>query len=226
MVLTQRQLEHLHRAGDGALVLPFGARLSPLAQDWVRHQKVSITYDAIPAEQVRKAVAAVTSLPKVTAAAAGKPFFWWSDGPDGVAKAALGNASREVALKPLAILADSSRCVAAVKQLALEIHANHAAGGVLVVKHAGEACVLANQCPLLRAAVATSLSCVDEAIARAAANVLILQHGQVPLGTLAPLITRFVKTQRQPDAALDRDLAELRAIGAAAASAKGGCKCG
>src|SRR4051794_26167671 len=46
MFLTARQLEDLHRANgsNGHLVLPYRARLTPLAADWVRSRKIALGY--------------------------------------------------------------------------------------------------------------------------------------------------------------------------------------
>ena len=42
MIYTARQLEDLHKGnGNGQLVLPYGARLTPLAVDWARARKVA-----------------------------------------------------------------------------------------------------------------------------------------------------------------------------------------
>ena len=44
MIFTQRQLDQLLKL-QGKIVLPYRARLSPAARDWVRHNKVAIGYD-------------------------------------------------------------------------------------------------------------------------------------------------------------------------------------
>ena len=43
MIFTARQLEDLHKS-NGHVVLPYGARLTPLAADWARAKKVQIGY--------------------------------------------------------------------------------------------------------------------------------------------------------------------------------------
>jgi hypothetical protein len=47
---TARQLEQMHRE-TGAIVLPYRARLTPLAADWVRGKKIVVGYgdDALKA---------------------------------------------------------------------------------------------------------------------------------------------------------------------------------
>jgi hypothetical protein len=50
MFFTARQLETLHResGANGQLVLPYRARLTPAAQDWLRSKKVTLGYSDDP----------------------------------------------------------------------------------------------------------------------------------------------------------------------------------
>ena len=43
MIFTARQLEDLHKS-NGHVVLPYGARLTPLAVDWARGKKIAVGY--------------------------------------------------------------------------------------------------------------------------------------------------------------------------------------
>src|SRR4051812_49758726 len=49
MIVTARQLEDLHRqnGANGTITLPYRARLSPLAQDWVRAKKITLGYSDV-----------------------------------------------------------------------------------------------------------------------------------------------------------------------------------
>src|SRR5688572_30957918 len=49
MIVTARQLEDMHRAngGNGHVVLPYRARLTPLAQDWVKSKRVALGYSDV-----------------------------------------------------------------------------------------------------------------------------------------------------------------------------------
>ena len=46
MFVTVRQIEDLYKSNgsNGHVVLPYRARLTPLAQDWVRSKKVAVGY--------------------------------------------------------------------------------------------------------------------------------------------------------------------------------------
>src|SRR5437773_12529759 len=118
MIFTARQLEDLHKTGgaNGHVVLPYRARLTPLAADWVRAKKISIGYsdgefqksDAPQIVQPRAAghTAVVAAPPVVAANSPVSPgiappggILWWCDGPCGPAKAALVAMERESSLR-------------------------------------------------------------------------------------------------------------------------------
>src|SRR5437868_1643043 len=46
MIVTARQLEDLHKSngGNGHVTLPYRARLSPLASDWIRARHIVVEY--------------------------------------------------------------------------------------------------------------------------------------------------------------------------------------
>ena len=49
MIITARQLEDLHKShgGNGRVTLPYRARLTPLAADYVRARKLVLGYSEI-----------------------------------------------------------------------------------------------------------------------------------------------------------------------------------
>src|SRR3954452_11170094 len=114
MILTARQLEDLHRANgsNGRLVLPYRARLTPLAADWVKARKVVLGYSddgaARPSNGKPAAPGAATPL---TASQTGNAdparesspgaVLWWCDGPCGPAKAAVVAQAKESPLRPI-----------------------------------------------------------------------------------------------------------------------------
>src|SRR4051794_8643298 len=99
MIVTARQLEDLHRANgsNGHLVLPYRARLTPLAADWVKARKVVLGYSddgaAKPSNGKHAAPAGATPLAASPTGNAGTAqevplgaVLWWCDGPCGPAK--------------------------------------------------------------------------------------------------------------------------------------------
>src|SRR4051794_31057778 len=114
MIFTARQLEELHRASgaNGQLVLPYRARLSPLAMDWVKDKKLTLGYSddgggkpVVAAPQA----ATPTGKPKPTLSPpppVSGPILYWADGPCGPAKAAVVGMEREAPLRSMLLPAD------------------------------------------------------------------------------------------------------------------------
>src|SRR5258708_31444320 len=89
MIFTARQLEDLHKS-NGHVVLPYGARLTPLAVDWVRGKKIAVGYgpdELVKSSNGAKAIG-VGDGAKPQATAGGN--LWWCDGPCGAARARVG----------------------------------------------------------------------------------------------------------------------------------------
>jgi hypothetical protein len=200
MFYTARQLESLLKE-NGSIVLPYRARLTPLAKDWVRRQRVQIGYADVELKNGSKVAKPVEQHPL---------YLWWCDGPCGSAKAALMNAGREARLEAMAILEDSSRVLSAIRHLASEVKAGSVAGGVLIMKRSAVASVYANRCSSLRAIVGTSLPTVEAGINELAANVLILEADQLTLNEMKHLILRFAKAPRELKESVGRELGELK----------------
>ena len=238
MILTARQLEDLHKTqgGNGQLVLPYRARLTPLASDWVRSKKVTVGYSD---DGFKKPAAGVTSgaekascggacgcggtcsttTPPLAASHAGSPaaaddpapaaVLWWCDGPCGPAKAALIAQAKESPLRPMDFPAEARQVVAVVKTLAKEIKAGRASAGVLVVQSAAAALVFANRCPSLRAVVGTCQEAVEQGIQLVAANVLVIEHPHRTLHQVKSMVARFARAKRELTDDVKRQLQEL-----------------
>src|SRR5438034_9693762 len=126
MIYTARQLEELHKT-NGHVRLPVGARMTPMAVDWVRSKKLSIAYADEP--QSATSQAAAMSSPATT-----DRWLWWCDGPCGAAKAAVSAQAKETNLQAMTINSEPKYAAAAVKQLAKEMREGQAIGGVLLVQ--------------------------------------------------------------------------------------------
>src|SRR5258705_6571180 len=149
MIYTARQLEDLWKANgsNGQVVLPYRARLSPMASDWIKSKKINVGYsdDASPPK------AQATSKEKPTPVTTSGAFLWWCDGPCGTAKAALSAQARESSLAPIDILSEPTRLVPVIRKIAAEIKSDRAPGALLMTQSAASALVFANRCPSLRA---------------------------------------------------------------------------
>lgn len=216
MIYTARQLEDLWKASgaNGQLVLPYRARLSPLAADWVKAKKITLGYsdeqakaNPTPAEAAAMARAAAAAGPAGSTEVG--TFLWWCDGPCGTVKAAITGVAREASLAEVAMPADPGQLTAAIRHVAKEVKAGRAAGAILAVRSAAAAVVYANRCPSLRAVVGTCLHAVEEGIRLVAANVLVVEHPHVTLSQARNLLLRFVKARRAVSEDLGKALGEM-----------------
>ena len=218
MIVTARQLEDLHRrsGANGHITLPYRARLSPLANDWVRARKIAIGYSNVQSPENEAEPAAVkVGKPPVTepAAPTAGAFLWWCDGPCGPAKAALTAHEKASNLRPLDKPADAKHLVSVVKSIAAEISAARIAGAILMVQNGALATVFANRCPSLRAVLGTCLEAVDQGVQQVAANVLIVEYPYKTLQQMRNLLSRFTRGKRELPEEVRRQLQELASCG-------------
>lgn len=222
MFVTVRQLEDYYRRGgsNAHVTLPYRARLTPLAQDWIRAKRVVLGYSDGDAQ----GTAAPTVPPAGAAASAAQPSsfpgsrtngttLWWCDGPCGPAKAALVAYERESSLKALDVPQDARRVASVVKSIAGEVKAGRAGGAVLMVQTGAAAVVFANRCPSLRAVLGTCLEAVEQGIQQVGANVLVIEYPHRTLQQMKNMLGRFVKGRRELSEEVRRQLQELATCG-------------
>jgi ribose 5-phosphate isomerase RpiB len=210
MIYTARQIEDLWKANgaNGQVILPYRARLSPLASDFIKSKKITLGFsDGQPAGPCPSAP------PSHSPAASTQPFLYWCEGPCGTAKAALMAVARESSLAESPVASDSGKLIAAIKQIAGQVKGSAAAGGILVVAAGAEALVYANRCPSLRAIVGTCLETVEQGIQNVAANVLVIEHPHKTLQQIRNMIGRFVRAKRNLSDEVKASLKELSSCG-------------
>jgi ribose 5-phosphate isomerase RpiB len=211
MILTARQLEDLHRTnGNGQLVLPYGARLTPLASDWIRARKIKLGYGPDELAKTRPIPPANPANPPSANPGA---FLWWCDGPCGAAKAAIGALAKESNIAAIDEPAEANQLVPVLKRLAAEVKLNNAAGGLLMLQSGAAAIVLANRCPSLRAMPGTTFESLESGMAAVAANVLVIEYPRKSLSEIRNLLSRFVRAKREPSEDVKRQLRELTSCG-------------
>jgi hypothetical protein len=217
MIITARQLEDLHKrhGGNGRLTLPYRARLTPLAADFVRAKKIVLGYSEI--SNLKSGIDPISNLkseivpPAISQVSSG--FLWWCDGPCGPAKAAVVAEEKQSNLRALDRPADSKQIVGAIKALGANVKTGQAAGGVLLVQTAALAVVYANRCPSLRAILGTCLESVEQGVQEIAANVLIIEYPYKTLQQIRNMLTRFLRAQRSLSEEAGRQLQELSTCG-------------
>ena len=223
MIVTARQLEDLHRqnGSNGHVVLPYRARLTPLAQDWIKAKRVALGYSELATPASGNGGVSVVSTAETKpdgccskcAHAGGQcgsgTYLWWCDGPNGPAKAALMAYEKETGLKAIEAPAGASQIGPVVKQLAAEVKANRAAGGVLMAQNGAAAMVYANRCPSLRAVLGTCQEAVEQGVQLVAANVLVIEYPHRTLQQMKNMLGRFTKAKRALGEDVKRQLQEL-----------------
>lgn len=216
MIFTARQLEDLHRqnSGNGHITLPYRARLTPLASDWIRAKKVVVGYSEVAtpatgngAERIAKPQAAES------ASFAPGAILWWCDGPCGPAKAALAAHEKESNLRSLDKPADATQLVPAIKRIASDVKSGCATGAVLLVQNGARATVFANRCPSLRAVLGTCMEAVEQGVQQVAANVLIIEYPYKTLQQIRNLLARFTRARHAVSEEVQRQLQELASCG-------------
>ena len=216
MFVTVRQLEDLYRGNgsNGRVVLPYRARLTPLAQDWVRAKRVVLGYSDGEArtndgpQSPAPGAAASAAQPSSSGAT-----LWWCDGPCGPAKAALVAYEKESSLKALDVPQDARRVAAVVKSVATQVKAGQAQAAVLMVQSGASAVVFANRCPSLRAVLGTCLESVEQGIQQVAANVLVVEYPHRTLQQMKNMLGRFVRAKRELPEDVRRQIEELASCG-------------
>jgi len=199
MIYTARQLEDIHRAA-GQIVLPYRARLTPLAKDWLKARQIAVGYS--------EANAANLAEPKQSKLAA-MPMLWWCDGPAGSARAAVTSAAREISLDQMAV----GQLPAAIKMLVAQVKTKKIAGGVLLVKNPSLALLYANRNAVLRAIAASTLLAMDEAMNAVSPNVLVIEHTRLTVQQIKNMILRFARSGPGPSESLQNDLKEMAQCG-------------
>jgi ribose 5-phosphate isomerase RpiB len=215
MIYTARQLEDLWKANgsNGQVVLPYRARLTPMASDWIKSKRIQIGYsDLDPSAAVAKAKEAQATI-AAAGASSGTRYLWWCDGPCGTAKAAIMGQAKEANLAEAPVPSDAGKLVAAIKHVASEIKSNKASGGILMVQSGAAALVYANRCPSLRAIVGTCFETVEQGIQQVAANVLVIEYPHKTLQQIRNLLSRFVKARRELSDDVKRAMQELASCG-------------
>jgi hypothetical protein len=215
MIYTARQLEDLWKANgsNGQVTLPYRARLTPMASDWIKSKRIQIGYsDLDPSAAVAKAKEAQATI-AAAGASSGAPYLWWCDGPCGTAKAALMGQAKEANLAEAPVPSDAGRLVTTIKLLAGEVKNHKAAGAILMVQSGATALVYANRCPSLRAIVGTCFETVEQGIQQVAANVLVIEYPHKTLQQIRNLLSRFVKAKRELSDDVKRAMQELGTCG-------------
>ena len=188
-IITANQIQS---ANSQVIRLAKGARLTPLAKDYIKDHKVTI-----------ESVIATST----TASTAQSSWTIWTDGP----RQQLSNLNTQFAgqLVPSSINATDAALVEVIKQINHQISTQQRAGGILIVESAALAACFANRLPALRAIVGTNTKAIETGVTKLNANLLVLEYPQLGNELTTSLIEQFINTPRSSNTLVNRLLKEL-----------------
>jgi len=199
-IITAQQLQDaIVAAPDGIATLAPDARLTPLANDHVRENP-----RCVRRLENRAAAASVDALH-------GAPWRWWAEGHCPAVAATMQQ------LTGVAVPSGAPRTEAGLSQmirdLAHGVRHKSTRGGLVFVRSAALAVVMANRCAPLRAIVGTCPDAVEQGIKQIGANVLIVEYPYVNAERLAAIVNRMTRSVPAAPPHLERELAELHRHG-------------
>ena len=198
-IITAQQLhDAIAHAPDGVAVIAHDARPTPLANDFIRENP----------DQVHRVVP--TNARHATAAL-GQPWLWWADGHCPAVVATTTGLGGKVV--PSGAARSEAGLTQVIHDLAHGVRQRSVLGGLLFVRSAARAIVLANRCPHLRAVVGSCPEAVEQGIAQVGANVLIVEYPYVNAERLAAMVTRMTQSKPVVSAHVERELADLHRNG-------------
>ncbi len=216
MIYTQRQLEDLLKA-HGRIILPYRARLTPLAKDWIRQRRIAVGYGDGLAESSSAGATVQPAAATIDQRSAGDmhaaDFYWWCDSPCGATKAALVAQARDANMSAIDLPADPKNSAAAIARIARAVKSGGCIGGIIVVERAARTTILAGRCRALLPIVGTSRQTVEEGVNELGANLLIIEHPKLMMHQARNLMIPFVRPRVALADSARQTFAELESCG-------------
>jgi len=194
IVTAERLREAVARDPDGVARLAPDARLTPLANDFARENPDKISRNA--ASPIGNRQPAIGSA----------PWLWWAD----VHCPAVQNLTHALRsrLRPSAAPRSQSGLTQLLRDLARDVSRGTVRGGLLFVRHAGEAVCLANHVKGLRAVVGTTGDAVGAA-SGLGVNVVVIEHPHLSPPAMREVVERAMALPERPAPQIVRALQEL-----------------
>lgn len=194
-IITAQQLqEAIGESPDGVALIAHDARPTPLANDYIRENPAKVRRAEAPAESAAMSVG-------------GRPWLWWAEGHCPAVVATTAGLTGQMVHSGAA--RSEAGLVQALRDIAAGVRSRSLRGGVVFVRSAARAAVLANRSPALRAVVGKCPEAVEQGIAEVGANVLIIEYPHTGADRLASMVTRIVQTQPQTTPHMERELADM-----------------
>ena len=189
----------LAKQSDHIIILEHTARLTPLAQDYVKEKQVVIQRDNIgnksPANHIQ---------------VAGKPFAWWTESFCPVVQKLRNSYSKRVhsigAAKKIGEIDE------VLKQIDQQIARDEVAGGILFVEDAAKATLFANKCANIRAIFSRCSKSFATAKRELGINLLIVEYRYTPANEIELLVHEMMSGVLPPTPIVDKQLSELSTL--------------
>jgi hypothetical protein len=197
-IVTAEQLERaVASSSNGVALLAHDARLTPLANDFVReHPKKMLRLDPTHPR------------PEFAIPVQGQlPWIWWADGFCSAVQDITARLRDRI--QPSAAPRDAAGLAQIVQDLAASIRTRRAQGGVLFVRNAALALCYTNRCAALRAVIGTCDEAVDQGITELGANVMVIEYPHVGPKKMESMVQRMLRQSPNVPAHVQRQLTEL-----------------
>jgi len=200
--VTANQLqEAINASGEGIALLSPDAKLTPLANDFVRQHP----------EKIKRASSLESRPSGGGGSVAASSWLWWIDGACPAAQQVVSERSGQ--LRAMAMSRSQSSLGQVVRELASSIKAGSVDGGVLFVHNAARAMCFANRCASIRAVVGTCGEAVEQGVNEMGANVLVLEYPHHGHRAMAGMVDRMLQQPPRIPPAVQRELADLHRCG-------------
>lgn len=189
----------------GPIALAPGAKLTPLAKDYIRDRGIEII--ALEAGGKLPAPASATNAGKPAKARAAQPVIWWCDASSPEVAAMARNFPRRMQPAQAGISRDA--LVRVLRDLARQVKSGQSDGGILFVSNAAKATVYAAATGVLRPVVATCARAVSEA-GTLGANLLVVEFTQHAAPAMQSMLEQFIAQLGQPCPNVTKELLMLQ----------------
>ena len=199
-IVTANQLQQaIDSSPDGVATLAADAKLTPLANDFVRQSP----------EKVRRA-SATNATGEQSQAAPGDPvapWLWWIEGQcPFVDQMTRQRASR---LRPSSAARSATSLAQVIREIAGGLQGGQIGGALLFVPSAARAVCYANRCAAIRAVVGTCGQAIERGVDELGANVMIIEYPHIGPREMAALVDRMLQQAPTLPPQVQRELADL-----------------
>ena len=196
--VTANQLQDaLAASKNGVVYLAADAKLTPLGNDLARQ---------FP-ERVMRVTRAATQTTIQPGGGSALPWMYYMEGSCPVAREIVTD--RRDRLRPVVAVSRAGALPQVIREIAQQIGAGQAAGGLLFVPSAALAMCYANRCSAIRAVLGTCGEAVEEGIRDLGANLLVIEYPHHGRRSQSAMVDRMLEQTPTAPSHVQRQLAEM-----------------